>query len=121
MPPAASRFQKCFSVVAPVRTNVRPREDIAEYLDATSGPPGRADLIFVPGTRLLEPAAIAARLLAEKVAPCVLVTGGVNKVTGTNEAAGLRRELLALGVSPDSILVEARPRTRWRTFCRAGK
>ena len=72
------------------------RERVAEYLDATTGVPTRADLIFVPGTRLPDPAAIAARLLVENVAPLVLVAGGI-KVTGANEAAALRRELLSLG------------------------
>ena len=82
------------------------RERVAEYLDATTGAPRSADLIFVPGTRLRDPAAIAARLLFENVSPLVLVTGGINKVTGVNEAAALRQELLSLGVSPATILVE---------------
>ncbi|MGA8247546.1 MAG: YdcF family protein [Nocardioides sp.] len=82
------------------------RERIAEYLDATTVVPSRADLVFVPGTRLSDPAAIAARLLIEHVAPSVLVTGGVNRATGENEAAALQRELLALGVSPATIFVE---------------
>lgn len=82
------------------------RAQIAAYLDATTGPPRQADLIFVPGTRLPDPAAIAARLLADDVAPLVLVTGGTNRVTGANEAATLRRELVSLGVPPGSIMVE---------------
>lgn len=82
------------------------RERVAEYLDATTGVPRQADLIFVPGTRLRDPATIAARLLTENVAPLVLVTGGINQVTGANEAAALRRDLLSRGISPDSVIVE---------------
>jgi DUF218 domain len=82
------------------------RERVADYLDATTGVPTRADLIFVPGTRLPDPAAITARLLIENIAPLVLVTGGINKVTGANEAAALRQELLSLGASPDTIIME---------------
>lgn len=82
------------------------RERIAEYLDATTGLPGRADLIFIPGTRLPDPAPIAAQLLSKKVAPMVLVTGGINQATGANEADALRRELLSFGVPPAAILVE---------------
>ncbi len=84
------------------------REDIADYLDATTVLPDYADLIFVPGTRLRDPATIAAALVAEDVAPLVLVAGGINKVTGANEAAALHSELVSLGVAPDRILVEDR-------------
>lgn len=84
------------------------REHIAEYLDATTEAPEQADLIFVPGTRLREPAPIAATLLAKDVAPLVLATGGINKLTGANEADALRSALLDLGVSPHKILVEDR-------------
>lgn len=36
----------------------------------------------------------------------MLVTGGVNKTTGTNEGQALRSALLSFGVAPDKILVE---------------
>ena len=84
------------------------RERIAQYLDATTRTPGRADLIFIPGTRLLNPAWIAADLIARGVAPLVVVTGGINRFTGTNESESLQAELIAQGVAPDQILVEQR-------------
>lgn len=85
-----------------------PREYIAAYLDATTNPPEQADLVFVPGTRLPDPARIVAELVADGVAPLVLVTGGINRLTGANEAAALRSELVSLGVPHGRILVEDR-------------
>lgn len=48
---------------------VASREHIAAYLDATTATPEHADLIFVPGTRLRDPATIVAALLAKGVWP----------------------------------------------------
>ncbi len=83
------------------------RDYIAQYLDATTGTPDHADLIFMPGTRLMEPAWIAASLIADGVAPLVVVTGGINRFTRANESAALRAELIAHGVAPGQILVES--------------
>lgn len=81
---------------------------ITQYLDATTHTPDDADLIFIPGTRLLDPAQIAATLMSDGIASLVVVTGGINKVTRINEATTLHNELIAHGVPPNQILVESR-------------
>jgi hypothetical protein len=83
-------------------------DQIAHYLDATTDTPEHADLIFVPGTRLAEPAWMAAALMAEGVAPLVVVTGGINRFTRASESAALQAELISHGVARDQILVETR-------------
>ncbi len=88
------------------RLNTSERTRIASYLDAGTSTPEHADLIFVPGTRLPTPARIAAQLMAQGVASLVVVTGGVNQITHTNEATALRAELLTCGVEPEQIIVE---------------
>lgn len=84
------------------------RAHVAHYLDATTEVPETADFIFVPGTRLLDPARIAAELMNAKIAPLVVVTGGINRATGANEAVALHAELIARGVAPEQVLVEDR-------------
>jgi hypothetical protein len=81
---------------------------IAAYLDAGTGLPGRADLLFVFGTRLLAPAYIAGELFLQGRAPYVVLTGGVNHRTGENEARHHYVLLREAGVPGDRILVEDR-------------
>lgn len=84
------------------------RDHIASYLDATTDTPDHADLIYVPGTRLPDPAWIAAELIAEGVAPLVVVTGGINRFTRASESAALQAELISHGVAREQILIESR-------------
>lgn len=61
-------------------------------------PPDGVDVIFIPGTRLQEPARLAADLLARRLAPFAVLTGGINRVSGKCEAREhyrLMRELVS--------------------------
>ncbi len=81
---------------------------IAAFLDVTTLAPMGADLIMVFGTRLAEPAEIAARLYAKGVAAYIALTGGTNRITGLNEAEAHLALLLEHGVPRDRIIVENR-------------
>lgn len=77
------------------------------YADAPGLRP--ADLIFVFGTRLDEPARIAAELFHRRLAPLVLVTGGsARQPDRLNEAEHHRDLLLAGAVPGDCVIVENR-------------
>jgi hypothetical protein len=78
---------------------------IASFLDACADT-DQADVCFIFGTRLAEPAYIAARAFREGVIPCVVVTGGFNRVNGVNEAEQHLSILLEQGVPRGRILVE---------------
>jgi uncharacterized SAM-binding protein YcdF (DUF218 family) len=80
--------------------------EIADYLDASTTMPASVDLLFIPGTRLQQPAIMAAQLMAQGIATLVVVTGGVNRATGRVEADALRATLLDRGVVSDQIIVE---------------
>lgn len=81
--------------------------EIAAYLDATTRvPDGGVDLIFVPGTRLVEPALIAANMLRAHVAPVAVLTGGVNERTGLGEAEEHCRVITKWGIPGDRLIVE---------------
>ena len=67
------------------------------------------ELIFVFGTRLPEPARIAAELFHAGMAPKVLVTGGsARQADGLHEAEHHRGLLVAAGVPERAIVVEGR-------------
>lgn len=80
---------------------------ITAYLDVPA-PTDRADLGFVFGTRLPDPALIAADLLRRGVIPRLVLTGGPNRHTGRVEARAHRALLLAAGIHPDRLIVEDR-------------
>jgi hypothetical protein len=52
--------------------------EITAYLDVTTGTPEGVDVIFIPGTRIAEPAQIAATMLDHDVASVAVLTGGIN-------------------------------------------
>ncbi len=81
---------------------------ITSYLDATTPLPEKSDLIFIAGTRLLTPALIAADLFKKGIAPYIVVTGGINRYTGENEANAHHDALVKHGVSSDCVIVENR-------------
>lgn len=66
----------------------------------------QADLAFVPGTRLPDPAHIAAELHTQGRIPLVVLTGGVNRETRQQEALVHRGILLAAGVPDAQLIVE---------------
>ncbi len=80
-------------------------ERIAHYLDVQAET-DRADLAFVFGTRLLEPAYLALDLLQRHVVEYVVLTGGTNRLTGVNEARAHLQILTEAGAPRDRILVE---------------
>jgi hypothetical protein len=80
-------------------------ERITQYIDVTAET-DEADLLFVFGTMLLEPAHIAAEAMARKRAKYVVLTGGYNRHTGANEAEAHLQILLGMGVPRERIIVE---------------
>lgn len=82
--------------------------EITAYLDVTTPLPDQADLLFVFGSRQMEPAQIAAELFLSGKAPCVVLTGGINRYTGHNEAEAHRDYLVSQGVPAENIIVENR-------------
>ncbi|PJF21813.1 MAG: hypothetical protein CUN56_09175 [Phototrophicales bacterium] len=83
-------------------------KDIIAYLDVTTPIPTRADVIFVFGTRLDTPAYRAASLWHLGIAPVIVLTGGENRRTGTNEAQAHRRILLDAGIPENRLIIEDR-------------
>lgn len=83
--------------------------EVADYLDAsTPEPTAGVDVIFLPGTRLPDPARIAADLLARRAASLVVLTGGINKSSGRGEAQEHYRLMRELGVLDEQLIVEDR-------------
>ncbi len=86
---------------------------IAQYLDLCA-PPQPADLAFVFGTRLAQPAYLAAELFWRDLVRYVVLTGGVNQTTGVQEAV-LHSEILLEGGAPeDRIILETRSVTAFQ-------
>ena len=82
---------------------------IGSAIDARAAGLAAADLIFVFGTRLTEPAVIAADLYRRRLAPYVVLTGGADRQADRlNEAEHHQGLLLAAGVPADSLIVENR-------------
>ena len=80
-------------------------ERIMQFLDVEA-PTDHADVLFVFGTRLLEPAYIAVDLFKRGVARYVTLTGGKNRLTGQNEARTHLEILAREGVPRERIIVE---------------
>ena len=76
------------------------------YLDIRTWLPQSADLAFIFGTRHPTPAEMAAQLLIDQIVQYVVLTGGITRHTGANEAQAHQEILLAQGVSPDHIILE---------------
>jgi uncharacterized SAM-binding protein YcdF (DUF218 family) len=68
----------------------------------------KADLALVFGTRHHEAVEAAAEAYREGLVPKILVSGGVNRVTGENEAERMKRELVELGVPEGDIITEGK-------------
>ncbi len=87
--------------------DTREADRIARYLDLHA-PPWSADLAFVFGTRLPEPAYLAADLFRRSLVKYVVLTGGSNRTTGIEEAMAHREILLERGMPEDRIILETR-------------
>lgn len=86
-----------------------PAGQIDAAIDARAPGLAAADLIFVFGTRLAEPALLAVDLYRRHLAPFVVLTGGSGRQQdGLNEAEHHRGLLLGAGVPSDCIILENR-------------
>ena len=79
-------------------------QQITNYLNCETVLPDKATLLFIPGTRLPDPAQIALLLYQEGIAPYIVVTGGNNRYTGENEA-NQHYTLLREADIPDSVII----------------
>ncbi len=78
---------------------------ITEYLFMDSDP-CKSDLAIIFGTRHKEPVDVFVNLYNRGLVRKVLITGGINRITGRNEADDLSKELKARGVDHDDIILE---------------
>ena len=78
---------------------------IASFLDLRASAP-RADLAFVFGSKLAEPAYLAADLFVHGSVRRIVLTGGPNPLTDVNAADAHLALLLEWGVPGNRILVE---------------
>lgn len=86
-----------------------PAQPVDATIDARAPGLAAADLIFVFGTRLVDPARIAGDLFHRRLAPFIVVTGGsARQPDELIEAEHHRDLLLAAGVPADAIVVENR-------------
>ncbi|HVM76841.1 MAG TPA: YdcF family protein, partial [Candidatus Paceibacterota bacterium] len=80
---------------------------ITNYVFLKSSPQ-KADLAFVFGTREQEATNKAYELYQNKYVNKILISGGINRITGENEAGVMSKKLLSLGVKKEDILLENR-------------
>ncbi len=80
-------------------------QSITRYMDITAVS-SEADLLWVFGNSLLQPAHIAAEIILANRVPYVVLTGGIHQRLGFNEAEAHLRTLLGQGVSRERIIVE---------------
>lgn len=66
----------------------------------------KADMALIFGTRLSEAAELACMLYKNGAVPAVFVSGGINRMTGENEAHRIKGELARLGVDSEDIFLE---------------
>ena len=78
---------------------------IAQYLDVDTGI-ARSDVAIIFGTRLPEPAYIAAEMFRQGAVGYIVLTGGRNRQDGMNEAERHWSILVAGGVPQDRIVLE---------------
>lgn len=80
-------------------------EKITDYIFLKSNPQ-KADLALVFGTRHSEAINKAYELYQNKFVNKILVSGGVNRVNGENEALEMSKKLIGLGIKQDDIILE---------------
>jgi uncharacterized SAM-binding protein YcdF (DUF218 family) len=79
---------------------------ITNYLDVTTPLPDKADLIFVFGTRFPEPAYRAVELFKSGISDLIVLTGGINRINGVNEAQAHQTILREGGVPKNCMICE---------------
>jgi len=88
--------------------------EITAYVDIDAPPPDEPTAPIVFGTNQIPPAAIAATLYHQGLAPLIIVTGGVNRHNGIVEGQEFRHSLLAGGVPDSAIRVEDQSANTWQ-------
>ncbi|MFH1598038.1 MAG: YdcF family protein [Patescibacteria group bacterium] len=78
---------------------------ITQYIFLESKP-CKADLVFIFGTRHKEALNKFLELYSQGLVQKVIVSGGINKVTGQNEAEAMASFLIDKGVPKEDIMVE---------------
>lgn len=78
---------------------------ITEYIFLRSEPQ-KADLALVFGTRHQEAINAIYELYRDKLVDRILVSGGINRITGENESEEMSKKLVAMGVDQKDILLE---------------
>jgi uncharacterized SAM-binding protein YcdF (DUF218 family) len=78
---------------------------ITDYIFLKSSP-RKADLALLFGTRHQEAIDKVFELYHNGLVPKILVSGGINRVTGENEAKEMSDKLIKLGVKRDYIILE---------------
>jgi len=97
--------------VSPLNNSFMEREELQKITDYIFLPsnPQSADLALVFGTSTMEPPVDAAADLYKKgLVPKILVSGGVNRHSGQNEAQSMAAMLVARGVPVEDIIIEDR-------------
>lgn len=80
-------------------------QKITDYMFLDSEP-HMADLAIIFGTRHKEPIDVFLNLYKKKIVTKVLIAGGTNRMTGSNEAEGIAKTLKQRGVNSGDILLE---------------
>lgn len=80
---------------------------ITEYIFLQSDPQ-KADLALVFGTRHQEAINAVYELYRNKLVDKILVSGGVNRVTGENESEEMSKKLVVMGVDQKDIILEGK-------------
>jgi uncharacterized SAM-binding protein YcdF (DUF218 family) len=78
---------------------------ITDYIFLRSDPQ-KADLALVLGTRHQEAINKIFELYSNGLVSKILVSGGINRVTGENEALEMSNKLIGLGVKKDDLILE---------------
>lgn len=78
---------------------------ITKYIFLDSQP-GKADLAIVFGNRHQETLEKVFQLYQEGLVPKILISGGINKITGQNEAEQMGNNLVAKGVKKEDLILE---------------
>jgi len=68
--------------------------------------PQKADLALVFGTRHQETINKVYELYHNELIPKILISGGINRITGENEALEMSQKLIKLGVNQGDIILE---------------
>lgn len=78
---------------------------ITDYIFLESHPQ-KADIAMIFGTRHHEPMDAAYKLYKDGLVPKILLSGGINKVTGQNECEEMAKELIKMGVKKEDLILE---------------